>query len=154
MDMYSERVIGLLNDLIEVNNDRIDVYKLVCGELKSPVLKNTFRKLSEESVKIRKELADEVSFLGGSVTESFSTAGPMFRTWMDIRTALKAKDVKGILLSTEYCEASVLEFYEEALKVNYPIPVNVLDFLIGQKQKLKRSRSWITEQLNTIAIEK
>jgi hypothetical protein len=65
---------------------------------------------------------------------------------MDIRLALGAKDIKTILLSSEYCEEALFAMYDEALKVDLPVPVNILDFLIGQKQKLRRSRSRIEEQ--------
>ncbi|HEV7231548.1 MAG TPA: PA2169 family four-helix-bundle protein [Bacteroidia bacterium] len=152
MEAPTERVIGMLNKLIEANNDRIAEYELAKSETKNRALKNNFQIMVRESQALRDQLAAEVIAEGGSPTQTRSVSGSLHRVWMDIRVAMTGKDLKTILNACRYGEEAVLGLYEEALKANFPVPVNVLDFLISQKHKLQQARLRINELYNTIGI--
>src|SRR3546814_16181091 len=91
MDQSQESV-NRLNKLVVVNNDRINGYKKAAGETKDPDLKTLFDQYSQQSARFKMELAEEITALGGQVREENSASGDLYRTWMDIRSALSVDD--------------------------------------------------------------
>jgi uncharacterized protein (TIGR02284 family) len=153
METPTERVIGMLNKLIEVHNDRIEEYELAKSETKNRALKNVFQSMVNESQTLRDQLTAEVIAQGGSPAKTRSVSGSLHRIWMDIRVAMTGKDLKTILNTCRYGEDATLGLYDEALKVNFPVPVSVLDFLISHKHKLQQAHLRITELSQVIDIE-
>lgn len=116
MQNNNEKSITVLNQLVEVNNDRIEGYEHAVKETDESTLKSLFTKLAETSRKCREELAAEVTKLGGTPKEGTATSGKLYRIWMDIKAALTNKDRKAILNSCEFGEDAAVKAYEEALE--------------------------------------
>ncbi|WP_293873751.1 PA2169 family four-helix-bundle protein [Flavobacterium sp.] len=113
--MEKEKTIDTLNNLIQINNDRIEGYKTAADETKESDLKSLFSQFQATSAKINGELRSEVSRLGGTPTESTRITGKFFRVWMDVKAALTGNDRKSILESCEYGEDVAKKTYEDVL---------------------------------------
>ena len=93
----NEKIAEVLNDLIEINNDRIEGYEKASTETEENDLKITFAQFAETSKKCRQELTDEVKRLGGTPTDSTKATGKLFRAWMDVKTAVTGHHRRPIL---------------------------------------------------------
>ena len=114
--MENEKTIEVLNTLITINNDRIEGYETAAKETEEQDLKTFFSELKQTSLHCNKELAGEVTKLGGTPSEGTKTTGKFFRAWMDVKATLTGKDRKAILNSCEYGEDMAKDTYEKALK--------------------------------------
>lgn len=114
--MENDKTIAALNELIVINNDRIEGYKTAAGEAKETDLKQLFSELSQTSIECRKELIEEVNKLGGTPEEGTMTSGKFFRAWMDVKAALTGNDRKAILDSCEFGEDAALKTYKKVIE--------------------------------------
>jgi uncharacterized protein (TIGR02284 family) len=114
--MENKKAIDALNTLVEINNDRIEVYETAGRETNEPDLKVLFTKLAETSQDCRIELEREVELLGGTPAKGTKVSGKFFRAWMDVKAAITGKDRKAILESCEYGEDHALKTYESILE--------------------------------------
>jgi uncharacterized protein (TIGR02284 family) len=113
--MEMEKSIDVLNDLITINNDRIEGYETALEETEEDDLKTLFTRFISTSHKCKEELIMEVTKLGGEPAEGTLVSGKFFRVWMDVKAALTGKDREAILNSCEYGEDKAQETYNEAL---------------------------------------
>ncbi len=113
--METEKTIAALNELVQINNDRIEGYRTASEETEDFELKTFFSELKATSIQNNSELRAEVSGLGGEPTEETRTTGKFFRTWMDVKAALTGNDRKLILDSCEYGEDVAKETYQDTL---------------------------------------
>lgn len=116
--MENEKTIDALNQLITINNDRIEGYQTASEETDEQDLKTLFSKFISTSQKCKGELINEVNRLGGEIAEGTKTTGKFFRVWMDVKAALTGKDRKTILDSCEYGEDVAKGTYEKVLRDN------------------------------------
>jgi uncharacterized protein (TIGR02284 family) len=113
--MEIEKTIAVLNNLIQINNDRIEGYKTASEETNEADLKSHFSQFQSTSLLINSELRREVTRLGGEPTEETRITGKFFRVWMDVKAALTGNDRKTILESCEYGEDVAKKTYEDTL---------------------------------------
>lgn len=114
--MEIEKTISILNNLIQINNDRIEGYKTASEETEEGDLRNLFSQFQATSLNINSELRHEVKRLGGDPTEETRITGKFFRVWMDVKAALTGNDRKAILESCEYGEDVAKKTYEDTLE--------------------------------------
>lgn len=114
--METAKTIDVLNELITINNDRIEGYQTASNETDEQDLKTLFSVFIRNSQKCKTELEGEVTRLAGEVVEGTKTSGKFFRVWMDVKAAITGKDHKAILDSCEYGEDVAKGTYEKALK--------------------------------------
>lgn len=131
--MNKEKTIDVLNTLITINNDRIEGYETASKETEEHDLKTLFAQFSATSQKCKRELANEVSALGGTAAEGTKTSGKFFRVWMDVKAALTGKDREAILNSCEYGEDVAKDTYKKALE-------NDLENLNAEQQTMIRAQ--------------
>src|ERR1700691_697997 len=83
----TKETIEVLNDLIQVNNDRITGYEKAIKETKAEDedLKILFATMIAESHRNKIALATEVQALGAEVEQGTTTSGKIYRAWMEIR---------------------------------------------------------------------
>jgi uncharacterized protein (TIGR02284 family) len=140
----TDKTIDLLNDLVEINNDRIEGYETAFKETNELDLKALFTELAQTSYQCKNELVDEVRKMGGTPTESTRTSGKFFRVWMDVKAALTGNDRKAILNSCEYGEDKALEAYHNILQDETEnIPVEMLSLISAQYNMLKEDHDRI-----------
>lgn len=116
--MNTEQSIDVLNQLIVINNDRIEGYETATKETEDSDLKTLFAQFEYTSQKCKAELVSEVQRLGGTPAEGTKTTGKIYRAWMDVKAALTGNDREAILNSCEYGEDVAIEEYEDALNNN------------------------------------
>ena len=122
MSNPTKKSIDVLNNLLEINNDRIEGYVRASQETVEPDLKDVFSQFAEDSRKCKQELTAEVQKLGGTPVEGTRTSGKFYRAWMDVKAALTKKDRKVILSSCEFGEDVAKKNYEDALKEENLLP--------------------------------
>ena len=116
--MNKEKSIEALNTLIEINNNRIEIYGTSSKHSSGDDVKDLFFKLMQSGKKCRTELISEVLQLGGIPIEGIKTNGKLFGLLIDIRTALRKNLRKAILSSCVFSERIVIDTYEAILKNN------------------------------------
>jgi|ERR1051326_2563745 uncharacterized protein (TIGR02284 family) len=141
--VISKNIVTALNDLIEINNDRIEGYNTAAKEVEDTDLKDLFQNLSSDSRKFKDELRPLlIKHDGKNIEHGTTTSGKMYRVWMDIKSALTGKDRKAILSSCEFGEDSALETYDKVLKDN-ELPSDVRNIVEKQRAQLKVSHDKI-----------
>ncbi len=116
--MDTEESIDVLNNLIVINNDRIEGYKTASTETYAGELRSLFSTLEQTSQNCKKELEAEVNRLGGTPEEGTKTSGKFYRIWMDLKAAITGSDRKAILQSCEYGETVAIGAYQDALEAD------------------------------------
>ena len=134
--MTTATCITALNELIEINNDRVEGYKTAMKESKDNELRTTFVELIATSEKNLSELIKEVYNLGGTPEEGTRTTGKAFRAWMDVKAALTGSDHRQILASCEFGEDKAQEAYEDVLK-NHMHDLSPAEVQMVQSQKTR-----------------
>ena len=111
----TEKIISQLNDLVEINNDRIKGYERAIAETEDEDLTYLFTNMATHSKTYKNDLSREILSLGGEPTEGTKTSGKIFRAWMDIKAALTGKNRKEILGSCEFGEDAALDTYNTVI---------------------------------------
>lgn len=112
----NEKIVSHLNQLVEINNDRMEGYERAISETEDADLISLFTNMAAHSRSYRSDLAREITSLGGEPTEGTKNSGKLFRAWMDIKAALTGRDRKQILNSCEFGEDAALETYKTVLE--------------------------------------
>ena len=113
----NEKLSEVLNDLIQINNDRITGYEKAADETKDidVDLQGIFHKMADESRKYKTELVAEVGRLGGEPAEGTTGMGKIYRVWMDVKATFTGHDRQSALESCEFGEDAAQKAYRDAL---------------------------------------
>jgi uncharacterized protein (TIGR02284 family) len=135
--------IELLNDLLAINNDRIEVYEKALKETKdeNADLRPVFTAMIDESRTIRNELVTEVHAFGGEYESGTTASGKLYRAWMDVRAAFTGTDRHSILANCERGEDAAQDAYTVAFEEEMPAYISTM--LTEQQRKLKASHNKI-----------
>jgi len=109
------KTIDVLNNLVEINNDRIEGYKTASKETEDPDLISLFTQFIQTTEKCKHELSGEIFKLGDIPTEETKKSGKISHTWMDIKLRVTGNDRISLLNSCKYGKEHALETYEEVL---------------------------------------
>lgn len=133
----------VLNDLIQINNDRIAGYERAIEELKpeDADLRTLFVKMIGESHKHKMALATEVQALGEDVEQGTTNSGKIYRAWMDVKAIFTGHDRKTVLNNCEFGEDAAQKAYKMAL--NEEIAANIRNLISDQKAALRQSHDEI-----------
>ncbi len=143
MQTTTTETVEILNDLVEINNDRIVGYERALGELKDSDadLKALFTSMIDESRKIRIDLAGEVQALGGEFEAGTTTSGKLYRAWMDVKAVFTGHDRHAVLSNCEFGEDAAQKAYKDALQED--LPGYIRTSLEAQKSMLRASHDKI-----------
>jgi len=138
------KVSAAITDLIVINNDRYEGYKTASQETKDSDLKDLFNKYSMQSNGFASELRQFVP-AGSDQPErdETKTTGKLYRTWMDLKSAVTAHDRKAILASCEFGEDTAKKHYEDALENTEEIPSGALEIVRKQSAEIKQAHDRI-----------
>ena len=141
---YNSETTDILNDLIKINNDRIEGYeKAIKDSQTDTVYDELFNRMIQQSSIIRQELSNEIRRMGGeSETDGTTNSGKIYRAWMDVKSAFMGKSEKSALELCEFGEDAAQKAYEEALS-SEDIPIETRELLLRQKNELKESHDII-----------
>ena len=135
----NEKVIGILNDLIRINHDRVVGYEKAVDELRDEDadLKTLFLRYTQESKQYANELTIEVSRLGGNPADGTTNSGKIYRVWMDLKAAVSGHDRKTVLDNCEFGEDAAQKAYDMALNSDEEIEAPIRELIVRQKTALK-----------------
>lgn len=140
----NETCVEVLNDLVRINNDRVEGYQRAAEETKPEDvdLRSLFQQMAQESRELKQQLAVEVKHHGGEVADGTMASGKIYRVWMDVKAAVTGADRKAILSSCEFGEDAAQKTYKMAVETD-GLPTHVRELIIRQKYSLKSSHDKI-----------
>jgi uncharacterized protein (TIGR02284 family) len=143
----NEQLNEVLNDLIRINNDRVEGYEKAIEETKDrdADLQAVFNRMADESRQYASELRNEVQRYGGEVATDTTVSGKIYRVWMDIKAAFTGKSRKTVLENCEFGEDAAQKAYDEALKADAPMPAETRQLIVNQKTSLKAAHDTIKQ---------
>ena len=136
----NKEIIENLNDLVQINNDRIVGYENALHQIEEEEiqeeaveagLRNLFLSHIDDSRRFKLQLAKEVEVLGGDAEADTSTSGKLHRAWIDVKTTFTGHSKKSILEECEFGEDAIKKAYESALE-NEDLPAYLRDILNSQ----------------------
>jgi uncharacterized protein (TIGR02284 family) len=135
----NRKAIGVINDLIQINNDRVVGYEKAIDELKDEDadLKTLFHRYTQDSKQFATELTHEVTRLGGEPSDGTTNSGKVYRVWMDLKAAITGKDRKTILDNCEFGEDAAQKAYDMALNSDVDLEAPLRELIIKQKAALR-----------------
>ncbi|MCX2492214.1 PA2169 family four-helix-bundle protein [Pedobacter sp. PF22-3] len=140
----TEKTVEVLNDLIQINNDRADGFDKAAADLKEENidLKATFDKLSSDSRSNVIELAGLVGRNAGTPDDGNTILGTLHRAWIDIKATFGGDDRHSILAECERGEDAIKKAYRDALAEN-ELGENVRTVLLKQQEGINTSHDAI-----------
>jgi len=134
----------VLNDLIRINNDRIKGYETALSEVQAEDtdLKVLFAKMLTQSQQLKSDLAMEIQVAGEDAPTDTTTAGKIYRTWMDVKAMFTGNDRHTVLSNCEYGEDAAQRAYKMALETE-GLSANLNSLISKQKSELKTSHDEI-----------
>jgi uncharacterized protein (TIGR02284 family) len=147
----TKETIEVLNDLIQINNDRIAGYEKAIKETKpeDDDLKVLYATMIAESHRIKIALATEVQTMGSEVEQGTTTSGKIYRAWMDVKAVFTGHDRHTVLANCEAGEDAAQRAYRMALE--HDLPAYIRDLLIQQQATLRESHDEIRTLLDQYA---
>ncbi len=145
MQVTNEKLEEVLNDLIEINNDRITGYEKAIDEAKDidVDLKATFSKMADESRKYKAELVNAVTSLGGDPATGTTNSGKIYRVWMDVKATFSGNSRQSVLENCEFGEDAAQKAYKMALASDAEMDADTRQLITSQQASLKTSHDLI-----------
>jgi uncharacterized protein (TIGR02284 family) len=139
----NENTVEVLNDLVEINNDRIAGYERAMNETDDSDLKSTFSQMADQSRRNKQELSQRVSQLGGEPETGTRTTGKIYRAWMDVKAMFTGNSRKAVLENCEFGEDAALRAYESAMNDDGALTPDLRQVVSTQQQSLRTSHDTI-----------
>ena len=139
--------IQVLNDLIQINNDRIVGYERAIRQTKieDADLKILYASMVAEGHRMKISLATEVQAMGAEVEQGTTSTGKIYRLWNEVKTIFTGDDRQTILANCESGEEAIQHAYDVAL--NHELPTYIRELLTRQQDALRASFDEITAHL-------
>ncbi|SFB06502.1 PA2169 family four-helix-bundle protein [Algoriphagus aquimarinus] len=136
----------ILNDLVQINNDRIEGYEKAIENLKAEDLdlKPLFISMIDESRKCRMALSNELNVFKTETEDSSTTSGKLYRAWMDVKAVFTGHDRKSVLENCEFGEDAAQKAYKDAAN-DEDLPANLKTLVLEQKATLRISHDKIKQ---------
>lgn len=133
-----------LNDLIQINNDRVAGYEKAIAELQpeDADLKALFIKMIAESHQHKLALASAVQGTGTELETGTTTSGKIYRAWMDVKAVFTGHDRQTVLNNCEAGEDAAQRAYKSALEEE-GLSAASRTLITEQKAELKASHDQI-----------
>ena len=140
----TKETIEVLNDLIQINNDRITGYEKAIRETKAEDedLKILFATMIAESHRNKIALATEVQTMGAEVENGTTTSGKIYRAWMDVKAVFTGHDRHTVLANCEAGEDAAKKAYRTALE-HEALPAYIRELLVQQEGTLRAAHDEI-----------
>lgn len=128
--------IDIINDLIEINNDRIAGFAHAGKDLGDNDLdiKALFQNFREESRNNVHELSSAINQMGVEPEMEMSNTGALHRAWLDIKATFTGHDRKSVLEECERGEDAIKKAYENALSADSNLSPELVEMILRQQQ--------------------
>lgn len=137
METLANKETALLNDLIEINNDRIAGYAkaiaLVDSTQDTDII-SLFEKIGQQSQQFKTELTAFVQPRKEDAVERKSAMGNLYRMWMEIKITIAGNDRKSILASCEKGEDVFKRVYADVFKDATDMDENIRSIIKSQAE--------------------
>ncbi|MCH6200723.1 PA2169 family four-helix-bundle protein [Aquiflexum sp. LQ15W] len=142
---HLEELTSTLNDLVLINNDRIEGHQnaIESLEIQDADLKMRFAKMISNSRDHVSVLGDLILKAGGKIEEGTTASGKIFRSWMSFKSIFSGNDRTSILESCEAGEDAALKAYDMALASDVEMSVEVRQALMDQRVSLNGDHNQI-----------
>lgn len=142
----------ILNDLIQINNDRITGYQKAIEELhvEDADLKSLFVEMVRQSNRHKSALTQEVQVLGEEPEQGTTLSGKIYRAWMDVKAVFTGHDRETVLNNCEFGEDAAQKAYQMALE-SEGLSANLNAIIRQQQADLKASHDQIRNLRNRVA---
>jgi len=142
--MKTSEAIENLNDLIQINNDRIKGYERAIKELKKDDndLKTLFTVFIDQSRQNIMALGKEVQALGSDMDRTTTVTGKIYRMWMDVKAVFTGHDRHNILENCEFGEDAALKAYNAVFR-SRDLPEYLKQMIIKQHDLLLQSHNQV-----------
>jgi len=146
----NKSIIETLNDLVQINNDRIKGFENAIKELSEKNdelydrtdLVNVFNNKILESRQLKSTLVQEIQVLGGEAETDSTVSGAIHRTWLEVKAAFTGHSEKSILEECEFGEDAIKKAYQTAID-DEDTPAYIRDILNDQKMIIDQSHDEI-----------
>ena len=116
----NHQVVSILNALIDTCEDGIQGFRTAAESVKNPEAKALFLLRIPNIERSEAELKVEVRRLGGDPDTRGTVEAALHRGWINLKSAVTAKDADAVLKECERGEEHAAKGYEEALKRALP----------------------------------
>jgi uncharacterized protein (TIGR02284 family) len=142
-DTTISEVISTLNDLIETCRDGINGFRTAAQGVSSPVAKEVFLSRIHLIEKGLGDLDAAVQRLGGEAVEHGHPAASLHRAWINIKSAVTAKDDDQIIDEVVRGEEVAVKHYRDALTRQMPADIRAMveTQARGAELNLERARA-------------
>lgn len=139
----SESGISVINELIEINNDRVAGFEKAIADIddQNIDLKELFQGYASQSRKYGQELAAIVG-APDEVETGSSVSGTLHRAWIDVKSLFGGSDRASILSEAERGEDAIKKAYKDAL-ADSDIPFNAIEVVRSQAQEINSAHDQI-----------
>jgi len=141
----TEKSTEVLNDLIEINNDRSAGFERSLKDLGDGDidLKTLFEEYSSQSRKFSQELT-AIAAQGGADTETGTSAtGSIHRAWIEVKALFSGHDRKAVLQECERGEDAIKKAYKDALAPDSGLSAEATQLVSTQAQAIGQSHDRI-----------
>jgi uncharacterized protein (TIGR02284 family) len=148
----TEKAVSVLNDLIEINNDRIAGFEKAIADIKDENidLKELFQGYAAQSRKNGQELA-VLAGAYGDVETGTSVSGNLHRAWIDVKSLFGGSDRASILSEAERGEDAIKKAYSDALSEG-ELPANAIETVSAQAQEINAAHDQIKALRDAVKI--
>lgn len=147
------KTIEILNDLILINNDRIEGYERALKEIEESEgdadLIPMFLRFIDDSRRYKVELGTEVAAFGRDMETGTSMPGKLHRAWIAVKETFTGHDRHSILEECEFGEDAIKKVYEEALEEPV-LAAYIREMLIEQQTELIEAHDEIKELRDSV----
>ncbi|MDX1954694.1 MAG: PA2169 family four-helix-bundle protein [Chitinophagaceae bacterium] len=127
-----------INDLIEINNDRVKGYEKAMEQTQEDDLRSLFSEMAAQSRRNANELGNLVRKAGKEPEEGTTVKGKIYRAWMDVKATFAGNDRKSVLNACEFGEDAAQKAYRSALEED-ELAGEALQLVTRQKDELMLS---------------
>ncbi|MBE9583513.1 PA2169 family four-helix-bundle protein [Mucilaginibacter sp. JRF] len=146
--------VDILNDLVQINNDRIRGFQHALNDVKDgdTDIRYLFTNCIGQSHQFKMELATEVQALSNpkDVQNNSSVPGALHRTWLDLKAKFSSHTTHSILEDCEFGEDTIIKTYTLALDEDY-IPAYIREMLTKHKVILQKSHDEVRSLRDAVA---
>jgi uncharacterized protein (TIGR02284 family) len=149
----------ILNDLIRINNDRVEGYSKAASQAKDQDLQSLFSQFAQQSRQFANELRGLINDIGNSedrkdkVTDETTASGKIYRAWMDVKATFSGSNRKSVLAACEFGEDAAQKAYRSALE-HEELSSNIRSVIESQKATLLEAHDHVKMMRDTAAVER
>jgi uncharacterized protein (TIGR02284 family) len=115
--MNNEKTVSVLNDLLNITNDRIEGFSKVEDKVwdTHSALKSEYDNMVSQSQTMKADLIRLINEKGGEADNTGSTAGAFHRAWIDVKNSLAGDKDESTLENVVFGENAAIDAYQSAL---------------------------------------